>query len=441
MTCIKTVDKLLHPEWLITVDKNNTVLNRHSVVVNDGRIVDILPQDKCLKQYAGQQQVHLDGHALLPGLVNSHTHAAMNLFRGLADDIPLMQWLQKHIWPAEQKHVSAEFVKHGSQLAIAEMIRSGTTCFNDMYFFPDETARAAVHAGIRATVGLIVIDFPTVWADDAQHYLNRAMQVHDQFRDNPLVNTAMAPHAPYTVSDEPFVKIATYAEELDIPIHMHVHETVDEINGSIEQYKLRPLARLEKLGLLSPRLLAVHMTQLSEEEISLAANNGVNIIHCPESNMKLASGICPAQALLDRNINVALGTDSVSSNNDLNMLGEMRSAALLSKIDNGDASSLNARTALRMATINGAKALGIENETGSVEIGKTADMLAIDLNRLETQPVYDPVAQLVYSAGREQVRHVWVAGKQLLREGKLTTLDEAELLKQAQHWQKQIAAQ
>ncbi len=441
MTNMTTVDNLLHPEWLITVDNSNTILTRHSVVVNDGRIIDILPQEKCLEQYIGRQQTLLDGHALLPGLINTHTHAAMNLFRGLADDMPLMEWLQNHIWPAEQKHINAEFVKHGSQLAIAEMIRSGTTCFNDMYFFPDETARAAVHAGIRATVGLIVIDFPTVWADDAQHYLSRAMQVHDQYRDNPLVNTAMAPHAPYTVSDEPLIKIATYAEELDIPVHMHVHETADEITGSIEQYKLRPLARLEKLGLLSPRLLAVHMTQLNDEEITLSATNGVNIIHCPESNMKLASGVCPAQLLLDMDINVSLGTDSVSSNNDLDMLGEMRSAALLSKIHSGDASSLNANTVLRMATINGARALGLEKETGSLEIGKAADLLAVDLNRLETQPVYDPVAQLVYSAGREQVQHVWVAGKQLLRDGKLTTLDEAELLKQTQNWQKKIAVQ
>lgn len=434
------VDSLLHPRWLITVNNNNDVHDWHSLVANDGRIVDILPREEACKKYSAQHELQLDGHALLPGLVNTHTHAAMNLFRGLADDLPLMEWLQKHIWPAEQQHVNAEFVKQGSLLAIAEMIRSGTTCFNDMYFFPDETARAAINAGIRATVGLIVIDFPTVWADNAQHYLTRAMQVHDQFREDPLINTAMAPHAPYTVSDGPLEKIVTYAEELDIPIHMHIHETQDEINSSLEQHGQRPLARLEKLGLLSPRLLAVHMTQIEKDESALLASTGVNIVHCPESNMKLASGTCPAQALLHKKINVALGTDSVSSNNDLDMFGEMRSAALLAKIHDKDASSLNAQTVLRMATINGAQALGLEDSIGSLETGKSADMIAVDLNRLETQPVYDPVAQLVYSAGREQVQHSWVAGKQLLRNGLLVTLDERELLRQASEWQQKIRA-
>lgn len=438
MTNNTPIDTLLHADWIITVDSENRVLEKHSIAIHDGRILALLPQEQARAQYSARQTLELAGHALMPGLINAHTHAGMNLFRGLADDLPLMEWLKNHIWPAEHKHVSAEFVQHGTQLAIAEMLRSGTTCFNDMYFFPDETGRAAIKAGIRATLGLIVIDFPTVWADDAEHYLSRALQVHDHFRDDPLIHTALAPHAPYTVSDEPFKKIVTYAEELDIPIHIHVHETRDEVEGSVQQYKQRPLARMHKLGLLSPRLIAVHMTQIDDSEAELVATYGVSVVHCPESNMKLASGTCPVQTLLDKGVNIALGTDSVSSNNDLNMLGEMRSATLLSKLHQNDASSLNAHTVIRMATINGARALGIENEIGSLETGKAADIISINLDTIETQPVYDPVAQIVYSAGREQVDHVWVAGKQLLRDRQLTTLDEHEILRNVADWQQRI---
>jgi 5-methylthioadenosine/S-adenosylhomocysteine deaminase len=363
----------------------------------------------------------------------------MTLMRGLADDLPLMTWLQEHIWPAEQKLVSAEFVQDGSLLACAEMLRGGTTCFNDMYFFAEETVRAVEQAGMRAVIGLIVIDFPSAWAQDADEYLRKGLELHDRLHNHGLITTAFAPHAPYSVSDEPLQRIATLAEELDIPIHMHVHETAEEVERAHSETGRRPLQRLDDLGLLNPRLLAVHMTQLDDKEIARCAETGVHVVHCPESNLKLASGFCPVQQLHEAGINVALGTDGAASNNDLDMWGEMRSAALLAKGVAADAMALPAERALRMATLDGARALGLEEEIGSLEIGKAADVIAVNLNDVSTQPVYHPLSQLVYATSREQVREVWVAGRHLLKDGQLTTLEADDLLGRARHWQTRIA--
>ncbi|MGH8119739.1 MAG: TRZ/ATZ family hydrolase, partial [Gammaproteobacteria bacterium] len=416
----------------------NVVYEHWSVAVNNGKIVDLLPTDEAGIMYNAYDEIDLAGHALLPGLINGHTHAAMTLFRGLADDLPLSDWLNHHIWPAEQRWVNPEFVADGARLAIAEMIRNGTTCFSDMYFFPDQTADAAIEAGMRAAIGLILIDFPTAWAKDADDYLLKGEQIHDKYRHQPLIHTAFAPHAPYTVSDGPLQRINTLAEELNIPIHMHVHETWDEIERSLEQHGKRPLQRLFDLGLVNERLIAVHMTQLETDEIDLVARYGVNVMHCPESNLKLASGFCPVQELLLTGINVALGTDGAASNNDLDMLGEIRTAALLAKGIAGDSSALPAHTALRMATLNNARALGIADRTGSLTVGKDADLIAIDLWQLETQPLYHPVSQIVYTCNRSQVTDVWVAGKQLMKARELTTLDEELVLERAKLWQEKI---
>jgi 5-methylthioadenosine/S-adenosylhomocysteine deaminase len=365
----------------------------------------------------------------------------MSLLRGLADDLPLNEWLNEHIWPAETRWVNEEFVHDGTQLAMAEMLRSGTTCFNDMYFFPDVTARAAVSCGMRSCVGLIVLDFPTVWANDANEYISRGLAVHDHYRGDPLIRTVFAPHAPYTVSDAPLQHIRVLADELDLGIHMHVHETAEEVDKAEDLTGKRPLARLHELGLVAPDMIAVHMTQLSAAEIDTFAAAGGHVVHCPESNLKLASGFCPAQALLAAGVNVALGTDGAASNNDLDMLGEMRSAALLGKAVSNDASALPAHTALRMATLNGARALGLGEQTGSLVKGKWADITAINLDTLETLPLYDPVSQLVYASGREQVTDVWVAGQQLLRDRRLTTLDGNDIVERARHWQTRIGTQ
>lgn len=432
------IDTIIHATWIVAVEPNNTVHHHHSIAILDGRIHDLAPKQEICNKYTTDVEIDLGDHVLIPGLINTHTHSPMSLMRGLADDLPLMDWLNNHIWPTEHKHVSAEFVLDGSLLACAEMIRSGTTCFNDMYFFPEETARAVEHAGMRAKLGLILIDFPSAWASDADEYLAKGIELHDQLHNNSLISTAFAPHAPYTVSDEPLKRVATYAEELDIPIHMHIHETADEIEQAVASNGKRPIERLSDLGLLSPRLLAVHMTQLTDDEITLIAETGVNVLHCPESNLKLASGFCPTFQISESGTNVCLGTDGAASNNDLDMIAEMRTAALIAKAVASNASALPAEDILRMATINGAKALGLDSEIGSLEIGKSADITAIDLSGIENQPVYNPVSQIVYSAGRENVTNVWVAGNHLLKDKALTTLDEKTILQKAAYWQEKI---
>ena len=440
MPFMKTVDTLIHARWIVPVDPDAVVYEHHSLVISEGRIVDLLPAEAARAGYRAELEHDLDRHLLIPGLVNAHTHAAMSLLRGLADDLPLNDWLNNHIWPAESRWVNEEFVHDGTQLAIAEMLRSGTTCFNDMYFFPDVTARVAANSGMRACVGLIVIDFPTVWARDANEYISKGLAVHDRFRGNPLVRAIFAPHAPYTVSDQPLEHLRTLADEMDIGIHMHIHETADEVDRAVELTGKRPLQRLQELGLLTPSLLAVHMTQLAEAEIAQFADSGGHVVHCPESNLKLASGFCPVAGLAAAGINIALGTDGAASNNDLDMLGEMRTAALLGKAVSGDASALPAHAVLRMATLNGANALGIGHETGSLATGKWADITAVRMDSLETQPVYDPVSHLVYACSREQVSDVWVAGQHLLKERRLTTLDDHEILGKVRLWQDRIGA-
>jgi 5-methylthioadenosine/S-adenosylhomocysteine deaminase len=434
------VDTLIHARWIIPVEPESVTLENYTLVIDDGRIIDLLPTGLANQQYQGRTSENLQHHALLPGLINCHTHAAMTLMRGIADDLPLIEWLQNHIWPLEQKWMNAAFVKDGTDLAIAEMIQGGTTCFNDMYFFPEITAEQAIRHGIRASVGLIVIDFPTVWAENSCAYIEKGLAVHDQLSRHPLISTPFAPHAPYTVSNEPLQKIKILADELDLPIHMHVHETQHEIEQQQQQTGQRPLQRLHELGLLDPSFIAVHMTQLTDDEITLFAESGAHIVHCPESNLKLASGFCQVAKCLAAGINVALGTDGAASNNDLDMFGEMRTAALLGKAVAGDAGAIPAMTALRMATINGARALGLDNETGSLTIGKAADVIAIDLSYLETQPLYCPVSQIVYAASRRQVTDVWVAGKRLLRQQHLTTVNVDELKSKIAEWHQRLSA-
>jgi 5-methylthioadenosine/S-adenosylhomocysteine deaminase len=432
------VDSLIHAKWIIPVEPKNTVHENYSVAIKDGKIEAILPTNKARDKYKASEEHNLQQHALIPGLINAHTHAAMNLFRGLADDLPLMEWLNDHIWPAEGKWVDPDFVKDGTELAIAEMIRGGTTCFNDMYFFPDQTAEVCTRTGMRVVVGLILIDFPTAWAKDADEYILKGEEVHDKYKHDSLINTAFAPHAPYTVSDEPLKRINVLAEELDIPIHMHIHETAFEVEQSIEQHAKRPLQRLSELGLLSPRMLAVHMTQLNSEEIKELAKLSVSVAHCPESNLKLASGFCPVGELIKAGVNVCLGTDGTASNNDLDMFGEMRTAALLAKGVASDSTSVDAHTALKMTTLNGAKALGLDESIGSLKKGKQADIVAINLDQLETTPLYDPVSHIVYSANRQQVTDVWISGKQLLKDRELTTMEYSKLMEKAKNWETKI---
>ncbi len=435
-----TKTTIIKPRWILTVNDQFDLLTDSALIMEDDRIKAIIACSE-LDQLTGLEEaetIELGNHVLMPGLINAHTHAAMSLLRGIADDLPLMDWLENHIWPAESQWIDRQFIEDGVSLAVAEMIRGGTTCFNDMYFFPDVMAKTCQQMGMRATTGLIVLDFPTIWAQSSSEYLHKAMTVIDEVREFPLINCALAPHAPYTVSDEPLEKISMYSSELDLPVHMHIHETAFEIDEAVKNTGKRPLERLDQLGLLNPNLVAVHMTTLNELELERVAETGVNIAHCPESNLKLANGFCPVDQLLQNHINVSLGTDGAASNNDLDMFGEMRSAALLSKGVSGNASSCPAQQSIRMATINGARSLGLADLTGSLEVGKKADLIAIDFSGLNTQPVYDPVAQLVYAVNSLQVSHVWIDGAIKLRDFQFTDIDAVEIMTTAQQWQSRI---
>jgi 5-methylthioadenosine/S-adenosylhomocysteine deaminase len=428
--------QILRPDWIVTVNADFEVLQDFAVVIRGNRIDSLVAVDEIrdLPAFAEAQVIDLPGRVLMPGLVNSHTHAPMSLLRGNADDMPLMEWLGEHIWPAEAKWVDADFCADGFRLAAAEMIRSGTTCMNDMYFFADEVARTAQQVGLRVVIGLIVLEFPSVWARDADEYLHKALAVHDEVRGYPLVDSAFAPHAPYTVEDEALRKIAMYSSELDLPVHMHVHETAHEVAEAEQKHGQRPLERLDQLNLLNPNLVAVHMTELNEFEIERIAEAGVHVVHCPESNLKLASGICPLASLLDNGVNVCLGTDGAASNNDLDMFGEMRSAALLAKGSSGNARACDARQAIEMATINGARALGMADRIGSIEAGKLADLVAVDMSSLNTQPLYNPVSQLVYAVSSRQVSDVWIDGVEQLRDYEFCHLDTDRIIATAESW-------
>jgi 5-methylthioadenosine/S-adenosylhomocysteine deaminase len=421
--------------WVIPVEPAGAVLEHHTVVVDDGRIAAVLPSDAVAPAFAPDARVSLRDHVLIPGLVNLHTHAAMTLMRGLADDRPLMTWLKEHIWPAEQRHVSPEFVYDGTLLAAAEMLRGGVTCANDMYFFPDAAARAFLDAGMRASLGLIAIEFPSAYAADAEDYLTKGLAVRDRLGHEPLLSFCMAPHAPYTVGDATFRRIATLAEELDLPVHVHLHETDGEIAESLGQHGRRPLERLESLGLLTERLIAVHAVHLTASEIAALARAGSSIAHCPSSNLKLASGFAPLAALLASGLNVGLGTDGAASNNRLDMFQEMRTAALLAKGVAGNAEVVPACDALRLATLGGARALGLDAGIGSIVPGKWADLAAVTLGALETQPCYDPLSHLVYVCGREHVTDVWVGGQRVVAGRTLTRVDPQGLEKRGSLWQ------
>ena len=440
---MQTIDLLVIPRWIVPIAPAGTVLEGHALAVDGGKILALLPLAEATTRYAAKETLTLSSHAVMPGLVNAHTHSAMSLLRGIADDLPLMDWLQNHIWPAEGQHVSRAFCVDGVSLAAAEMIRGGVTCANDMYFFPDASAEAFAAAGMRACVNLITLDFPTAWAANADEYIHKGLEVRDAITaahgSDGLISTIFGPHAPYTVSDAPLLKMRTLANELGIGIHMHVHETAGEVAMAVEASGKRPWQRLKELDLLGPDFVAVHMTQLLPQEIEEAAELGVHVAHCPESNLKLASGFCPVDALLKAGVNVAIGTDGAASNNDLDLFGELRTAALLAKGVSGNATALPAHAALHMATLAGAKALGLDERIGSLVPGKQADFIAVDMDALNTQPVFNVASQLAYAVNSRQVSHAYVAGKALLKGGVLTTLDAAGLMARASAWREKIA--
>lgn len=433
-----TVDLLIHARHVLPIEPAGIVLENHSVAIESQQIVAIMPRTEAELRYAAKEVVSLDEHVLMPGLINAHTHAAMTLFRGYADDLPLMNWLQDRIWPAEGKHVSPDFVHDGTLLAAAEMLLGGVTCCNDMYFYPDAAARAFTQAGMRAMLGVTVLEFPTNYAHDADDYLAKGLAVRDQWKNDLLLSFCLAPHAPYTVSDKTFERVATLADQLDAPIHIHVHESRHEIEESLRQYGVRPLARLQRLGLLSPSLIGVHSVHLDDTDIALLAQSGASVVHNPTSNMKLASGAAPIARLLKEGVTVALGTDGAASNNRLDIFQEMRHAALLGKLTADDPSVLSAGETLYMATLGGAKSLGLDQQIGSISPGKQADLCAVKIDHLQHQPCFDLTSHLVYVLGRDQVSHVWVGGRCRVNDHTLVDVDLTDMISAQKMWQNKI---
>lgn len=433
------VDLLINARWTVPVQPSGTVLDEHAVAVRAGRIVAVLPQAEARTRFTAARVVELPQHVLLPGLVNLHTHAAMSLLRGIADDLPLMRWLQEAIWPAESRHVGAAFVRDGTRLAAAEMIRGGITTCSDMYFHPDVAAEAFAEMGMRAVVGVVMLEFPTPYASDADDYLRKGLAARDRWQGHPLIGFSIAPHAPYTVSDASFAHARAIVDELELPLHIHVHETAQEIADALAAHGCRPLARLAGLGLLGRNFIGVHAVHLDDADIELLARHGCSVAHCPTSNMKLASGIAPVPRLLAAGVPVGLGSDGAASNNRLDLMQEMRHAALLAKVGSLDATAVPAHTALRMATLDGARALGMDDRIGSIEAGKCADLCAVDLASSASRPCFDPVSHLVYVCGRENVSHVWIGGETRVDKGvPLLHINDTELLRLVSMWQTKL---
>jgi len=419
------------------MDDNNSVLENHSVIVNHGKIIDILPNKETRARYSANHTHCLEHHVVMPGLINTHTHSPMSLYRGLADDLPLMTWLNDHIWPAEGRTVSAEMVKCGMMLAAAEYIKGGITCINDMYFFAQNSAEVMHTVGLRGRVGNSVLNVPTPWAKDVDACFKQIDLAIDAVKALPLVDTTICPHAPYTTDPEILGRVIEVAQKHNIPIHIHVAETETEEQQCLDSFGKRPIPYLADLGVFDCHTMAAHMVHVNEDDIAIAAKYNVHALHCPESNMKLASGASPVQAMLDAGVNVSLATDGAASNNDLDMFGEMRSAAFLGKLSTGSPESISATTALRMSTVNGAKTMGYDH-IGTLAKDKAADIIAVDLSNHHTQPLYHVPAQLVYASHAGQVTDTWVNGKQLLKNRELTTIDTNALTAEVEHWADKI---
>jgi 5-methylthioadenosine/S-adenosylhomocysteine deaminase len=410
--------QLLLPSWLATAAANIPDAGLQigaAVLIESGKIAAIGPAELLMERYAEAERVDLAGHLLVPGLINMHTHAAMSLLRGVGDDLPLERWLQERIWPAEGRLVSPEFVFDGTVIAANEMLLGGVTLFQDMYFYPESCARAVLAMGMRSVVGLPVLEFSTPYASSAAEYIRKGLECRDLYRGESSVSFALAPHAPYTVSDSSFREVAGLSAELGMPVSCHIHETAHEIAESLKQYGVRPLERLESLGVLGPDFIAVHAVHSSASDIELLVKYGVSVAHCPHSNLKLGSGIAPVASMLAAGVRVGIGTDGSASNNRLDLIAELRTAALLAKGFSQQAATWPAHQVLRSVTIDAAAALGVDHNIGSIEIGKCADVVSIDFSGPSSQPVYDPVSHFVYCAGRDLVSNVWIEGRSVVR--------------------------
>ena len=435
---IDRVDSIINAGWLIPILPHKKILAGHSVAITDGKISNIFPKEKAI-DFVSKEVFDLPNHVLLPGLVNCHGHAAMSLLRGLADDMALKPWLQNIIWPVEKKYISEEFVRDGTELAIAEMLLSGTTTFSDMYFFPETVAEVAIASGIRCQISFPILDFPSNWAESAKEYLSKGLAIRDKFKHINLISTVFGPHSTYTLKENNLSTISTLASELDIGLQIHLHETNQEVLDGLAERGERPIETLFKLGLLGPKTQCVHMTDLNDEDIELLSRTGAQVIHCPESNMKLASGICPISKLLNAGVNVGIGTDGAASNNDLNLFGELKSATLLAKINSMDATALTASEALTLGTLGGAKALGMNKNIGTIEVGKLADLIAVDLHQIDMQPIHNVFSQLIYVNNGSHVTHSWIQGEQIMHQRELLKIDQDNLRRRILKWQNKLS--
>ncbi len=403
---------------------DNVILENHSVVIQGETILALLPTLQAKSLYPEALEHLYPQSLMIPGLINAHSHAAMSLLRGAGDDMPLKEWLENRIWPLEGKLVSPEFVFDGTVLAAYEMLMGGITCFNDMYFFPESTARAAKAMGMRANLGIVVFEFPSSYGSGPADYLSKGLKLRDEtLRDddsaNRLLSFCLAPHAPYTVSNDSFAKVATLANELGLGIQTHLHETEFEIAQSISEHGKRPIERLAEIGLLGPDFVAIHGVHLTEGDIDLLRDAKASVVHCPHSNLKLASGLAPIAELLAAGLSVAIGTDGSASNNRLDLLSETHTASLLSKGITANAQAFNARQALYSMTMAGAFAVGRSAEIGSIEPGKQADIAVFDFSPVEMQPVHDAISHLIYAAHRSNVSDVWICGKPVVQKRQL----------------------
>ena len=423
----QNADLLLINGLVLTLDDADQSFNPGAVAIGDGKIIEVGPPSDLAAKYRAVKTLNVEGCVVLPGLINGHTHAAMTLFRGLADDLPLMEWLQDHIFPAEQK-LTADWVYWGTLLACAEMIQSGTTTFCDMYLFEHKVAEAAKAAGMRALVGEVLYDFPSPHYGLIENGLSFTESLIQEWKDDPLIRIAVEPHAIYTCSPDLLKRCSNLAERHEVPLIMHLSETETEVRQSLDQYGLSPVAHLEHLGLLNSRLIADHCVALSPEDMEWLAKRQVQVIHNPESNMKLASGIAPVPRLVEMGINVALGTDGCASNNDLDLFGEMDSCAKLHKVANLDPTALPARLALKMATRNGAKAIGLEEKLGTLTPGSWADVIVVDFRKPHLTPLYEPVSHLVYAVRGADVRHSIIHGRLVMEDRNLLTIDINEVM-------------
>jgi 5-methylthioadenosine/S-adenosylhomocysteine deaminase len=431
---MKDCDLLISAPWTLPVAPENTLLEDHCLAVTAGEIVGLAPRQKLLAEYRPAELIELDRHILLPGLVNAHGHGAMSLLRGAGEDQPLKTWLNETIWPMEAQLVNADFVRLGTELAIAEMLLSGTTTFSDMYFFPEVAAEVSANLGIRAQIAFPIIEFANVWSENVTDALHLGLAVNDTYRHHPLINVALGPHAAYSLSAQEMEKVGMYANELEIGVQIHLHETADEVQQALSDHGQSWIARLHEIGMLGPHLQAVHMTQVTPDELGLIAATHTNVVHCPTSNLKLASGYCATTELQVAGVCVALGTDGAASNNRLDMFDEARLAALLAKHQRGDAAAGDAPTVLQMATLDGARALGIDDITGSLEVGKRADFITVDVTSLGMLPMYNPYACLIHGNAGNAVDNVFVDGRALVRDSALTLISQAELAQRVQSW-------